>query len=67
LIKRSNWDHNAWTKRVPIQRKDSKVHWTVEYKRFTKDHTVIGTYESLYVMTLKEGKWKTQIRSSFGP
>jgi len=21
----------------------------------TKDHTVIGTYESMYVMTLKEG------------
>jgi hypothetical protein len=58
LIQRSNWDHSVWTKRVPIQSSDSKVHWVVEYKRFTKDHTVIGTYESLYVMTLKEGKWK---------
>ena len=67
LIQKSNWDHSTWTKRAPVQSSDTKVHWAVEYKRFTKDHTVIGTYGSLYVMTLKEGKWKTQIRSSFGP
>ena len=42
-IQRSNWDHSARTKRVPIQSSDSKVHWAVEYKRFAKDHTVIGT------------------------
>src|SRR5271169_1637745 len=52
LIQKSNWDHSTWTKRVPVQSSDNKV---------------IGTYYSLYVMTLKEGKWKTQIRSSFGP
>jgi hypothetical protein len=67
LIQKSDWDHSTWTKRAPVQSSDTKVHWAVEYKRFTKDHTVIGTYDSLYVMTLKEGKWKTQIRSSFGP
>jgi len=67
LIQKSNWDHSTWTKRVPVQSSDSKVHWAVEYKRFTKDEQLIGTYDSLYVMTLKNGNWKTQIRSSFGP
>jgi hypothetical protein len=67
LIQKSNWDHSIWTKRVSVQGSDTKVHWAVEYKRFAKDHTVIGTYDSLYVMTLKDGKWKIQIRSSFGP
>jgi len=67
LIQKSNWDHSTWTKRVPVQSSDSKVHWAVEYKRFTKDEQLIGTYDSLYVMTLKDGNWKTQIRSSFGP
>jgi hypothetical protein len=67
LIQKSNWDHSIWTKRVPIQSSDTKVHWAVEYKRFTKDDTVIGTYDSLYVMTLKDAKWKIQVRSSFGP
>ena len=67
LIQKSNWDHSTWTKRVPVQGSDSKVHWAVEYKRFTKDEQLIGTYDSLYVMTLKDGNWKTQIRSSFGP
>ena len=67
LIQKSNWDHSTWTKRVPVQSSDSKVHWAVEYKRFTKDEQLIGTYDLLYVMTLKDGNWKTQIRSSFGP
>jgi hypothetical protein len=67
LIEKSNWDHSAWTKRVPLQAGDTKVHWAVAYTRFRKDGTAIGTYDSLYVMTLKNGEWKPQIRSSFGP
>ena len=67
LIEKSNWDHSAWTKRIPVQASDLKVHWAVAYTRFRKDGTVIGTYDSLYVMALKDGEWKTQIRSSFGP
>ena len=31
LIQRSNWDHSTWTKRVPVQSSDTKVHWAVEY------------------------------------
>ncbi len=67
LIKDSGWHHSIWIKRVPVQASDTKVHIAVSYTRFAQDGSVIGTYESLYVMTLKDGAWKTQIRSSLGP
>ena len=39
----------------------------VNYTRFRSDGSVIGIYESLYVLALKDGRWGVQLRSSFGP
>lgn len=39
----------------------------VKYTRFRTDNSVIGVYDSLYVPTLKDGRWGIQMRSSFGP
>jgi len=67
LMKDGGWHHSAWNERKIVQRSDSKVHMAVTYTRYRSDDSVIGVYESLYVLTLKEGRWGIQARSSFGP
>ena len=67
LRREDDWHHSAWNRRAVVQRSASKVHMAVNYTRYRSDGSVIGHYDSLYVMVLKDGRWGTQIRSSFGP
>ena len=67
LRREDNWSHSAWNERKIVQRNDSKVHMAVTYTRYRADGSVLGVYESLYILTLKEGRWGIQVRSSFGP
>jgi len=67
LRKEDNWARSEWNERKVVQRSDSKIHMALTYTRFRTDGSVLGVYESLYVLTLKEGRWGIQARSSFGP
>lgn len=67
LKREDGWHHSAWNRREVLQRSDTKVHMAVNYTRFRTDGSVIGDYDSLYVMALKDGRWGVQLRSSFGP
>lgn len=67
LKREDGWHHSAWNSREVLQRSDSKVHMAVNYTRFRTDGSVIGDYDSLYVLALKDGRWGVQLRSSFGP
>ena len=67
LKKQDDWSHSAWNERKIVQRNDSKVHMAVTYTRFRADGSTLGVYESLYILTLKDGRWGIQVRSSFGP
>ncbi len=67
LRKEDNWSHSAWNERKVVQRGPSKVHMALTYTRYRADGSTLGVYESLYVLTLKEGRWGIQARSSFGP
>jgi 2-hydroxychromene-2-carboxylate isomerase len=67
LRREDNWSHSAWNERKIVQRNDTKVHMAVTYTRYRADGSVLGVYESLYVLTLKDGRWGIQVRSSFGP
>jgi hypothetical protein len=62
-----NWSHSRWESRELIQHNSVKAHVALTYTRFRADHSVIGVYASLYIMTLIEGRWGIQARSSFGP
>jgi len=45
-----------------------KVHMNTVFQRFNSQNEVIGTYESLYIVTRDaQGKWGTQARSSLAP
>jgi hypothetical protein len=61
------WLYSRWEKREVIQFNANKAHVALTYTRFRGDHSVIGIYESLYVMTRIDGFWGIQARSSFGP
>ena len=67
LRREDDWHHSVWNERKAVQVYPTKVHWAVNYTRFRSDGSVIGHYDSLYVMVLKDGRWGTQVRSSFGP
>jgi 2-hydroxychromene-2-carboxylate isomerase len=67
LRKEDNWSHSEWNERKIVQRNDTKVHMALTYTRFRADGSTLGVYESLYILTLKDGRWGIQVRSSFGP
>jgi hypothetical protein len=61
------WDHSQWDSRTVVQSTHNKVHITVTFSRFDASNKKISTYDSLYIVTLKDGHWGTQARSSFAP
>jgi hypothetical protein len=42
-----------------------KVHFRVQFTRYRKDGSAIGSYRSLYIVTFKDGRWAIQGRSSW--
>lgn len=67
LKRDSGWHHSAWNRRDIVQRNDTQAHFAVNYTRYRADGSIIGHYDSLYVLALKDGRWGVQIRSSLGP
>lgn len=67
LKKADGWSHSRWVKREVVQFNENKAHVMLSYTRFRADDSVIGVYESLYIMTRVGGRWGIQARSSFGP
>ncbi|OUM01588.1 hypothetical protein [Variovorax sp. JS1663] len=61
------WRYSRWESREVIQYNTDKAHVALSYTRYRADDSVIGVYESLYVMTCENGRWGIQARSSFGP
>ena len=61
------WDHSKWESMKAIQSGPDKVHFAVEFIPYDKSGKEIGRFPSLYVVTLKDGRWGIQGRSSFAP
>ena len=64
---RDGWSHSAWDERRVVQFGDDKAHIAVRYTRYPDDGSIIGVYDSLYIATCRNGEWRVQARSSFGP
>ena len=60
----AGWDHSAWARRRIVHISDSKAHVDTEFTRYRKDGSIIGSYESLYVVTRENGRWGIKLRSS---
>lgn len=63
----TGWDHSHWLSRDVVMAAADKVHIQTVFRRFDANNEPIGTYHSLYVVTLENGKWGTQARSSLAP
>jgi hypothetical protein len=63
----STWDHSTWERREVIHAGADKVHIDTRFTRHAKDGSVIGGFDSVYVVTLEDGHWGVKIRSSFAP
>jgi hypothetical protein len=67
LRREDGWSHSRWDDRVVVQAGPNKAHVKVAYSRFRADGSLIGAYESLYILTKDESGWGIAVRSSFGP
>jgi len=63
----SGWDHSHWLSRDVVLSSPDKVHIATAFRRYNESNQAIGTYESLYIVTLKNGHWGIQARSSLAP
>jgi len=59
------WARSQWDERTPIHVGADKVHLKVKFSRFRADGSVIGRFETIYIVTLQAGHWGIQARSSF--
>lgn len=63
----TGWDRSAWDHHHVIHRSDDKVHFDTRFTRYRADNSVIGSYDSIYVVTCQQGHWGVAARSSFAP
>ena len=61
------WDHSAWERRAVIHAGEDKVHIDTRFTRYRADGSVIGGFDSIYVVTRENGHWGVKARSSFAP
>ena len=63
----ADWDHSAWERREIIHAGADKVHIDTRFTRYRADGSVIGGFDSVYVVTRENGHWGIKARSSFAP
>jgi len=63
----AEWDHSAWQRRDVIHAGAEKVHLDTRFARYRKDGSLIGGFDSIYIVTLVDGRWGIQGRSSYAP
>jgi len=59
------WARTAWDYVELIDAGPGKVHFRVQFTRYRADNSVIASYRSLYIVTLHDGRWAIQARSSW--
>ena len=61
----TDWARTEWDYVEAIDTGPDKVHFRVQFTRYRADGSAIGSYKSLYIVTLKDGRWGIQGRSSW--
>jgi len=59
------WHHSKWDHRKIVHATKDKIHVDTKFTRYRADGSVIGSYESLYILTFEGGRWGVKMRSSF--
>jgi hypothetical protein len=58
------WDYARWTDRRVVQDSIAKVHVIATFTRYSANGDAVDSYEGLYVIVLKGGRWGVIARSS---
>lgn len=61
------WHHSAWERREVIHAGEDKVHIDTCFARYRADGSLIGRFDSIYIVTREDGRWGVKARSSFAP
>jgi hypothetical protein len=67
LTRSEGWARSSLDSVTMRQNDPAKVHFEVVFSRYKADGTRYATYQSLWIVTLKDGHWGVQARSSFAP
>jgi len=59
------WHHSQWDFHEAFAASADKVHFDVRFTRYRDDNSVLGCYRSLWIVSLIDGRWAAQLRSSF--
>jgi len=65
FVRATEWHHSAWDSREVVHSSDEKLHIAVRFTRYREDGSVIGSYDSLWIVTKRDGRWGVQARSSY--
>lgn len=63
----SEWGRSAWLRREVIHAGPDKVQFDTRFGRFRPDGSLISAFDSIYIVTLQDGRWGVQGRSSYAP
>jgi len=67
LARSEGWARSSLDSVTMRQNDPVKVHFEVVFSRYKADGTKYATYQSLWIVTNKDGVWGVQARSSFAP
>src|SRR5262245_37315764 len=59
------WHHSKWDRRHIVHASADKIHVDTKFTRYRADGSIIGSYESLYILTKEDGRRGVKLRSSF--
>ena len=65
LAQKINWGYNKWDWRELVQFGPDKMHYLLQFSRYTVNDSFISSFESLYIITRIGGRWGVQGRSSY--
>jgi hypothetical protein len=63
----TEWDHSGWDRQKVIHAGPDKVHFDTRFTRYRRDGSVLGEFDSVYVVTNQDGHWGIKARSSYAP
>ena len=61
----TGWAYSQWDWIRAVQADATKVHFALQFTRYDAQHQAQQSFEALYVITLKDGHWGVQSRSSY--
>lgn len=63
-LKQHGWDYARWTQRRIVQSSVGKVHVVARFTRFQASGGAVDSFEGLYVIVLRHGRWGIIARSN---